>query len=342
MHLPAPHVPTTTLGYLRPVLRLLHANGFDFNALQGRWPLAHQAAVPVRERVPVSLSRELMQIAALHQARWGKHPLWRALILHTQYSDFGGLGLSLEAGGDLLGVLQRIATYHPLVSDAITLSMSVTDHVCRLQCLFTTDQAPHRQSILYLIGVLVSYCRSRSDNHFLPRCIGLLAPCDEEMAELSAYCGCPVVAASVTYIEFPLQTLHAPLNDSDPELVSSLEPVLQGRLNAQTSTYTAKLQHWLRMNLGETPPRLGAAAAALHLSERSLQRRLQEEGVSWTALVQSTRQQIMDPILASADTPITDIALTLGYTHATSFSRAFRRHFGMTPRHYRKKRLSDR
>ncbi len=331
------HTPTTTLGYLRPVLRLLHDKGFDFNTLQPLQALGDIHNTDARQRVPVSTSRQLMEQAA---TLCPTPPLWKSLIKHTQYSDFGGLGLTLEAGGNLLTALQRIANYHALVSDALTLRINVQPHHCQLIISLPHTEAPHRQSILYLIGLLAGYCRSRSDDRFLPECIGLTHPSDKEIAALSQHCGCPVLAANTVFIQFPAENLHTPLKDSDPELATSLETVLQGRMTTQARTYAAMLQQWLRLNIGESSPRLCSAASALHMSERSLQRRLREEGVSWSSLVQSTRQQVMDPILSTPGMPITEVALTLGYTHATSFSRAFRKRYGMTPRSYRKKMLN--
>lgn len=157
---------------------------------------------------------------------------------------------------------------------------------------------------------------------------------------LGEYCACKVEEAAVAFVEFRAQDLQAPLSDSDTELAHSLDTVLQGRLDVKKHTYANVLTQWLRMNMGETMPRLTLAANALHMSERSLQRRLHDEGLSWTMLVKTTRQQMMETILPSPDIPITEVALTLGYTHATSFSRAFRKQYGVAPSDYRKHRMN--
>jgi AraC-like DNA-binding protein len=328
--------PTTTLGYLRPLLRVMQEKGINLDTLHIPRQSLNESSTDGRLRIPAEVSRALIEQAA---QLCPDKPLWKSMIRHTRYHDMGGLGLSLEAGGNLLDVLQRIAYFHSLVSDALTLRISVHNDYCRLLLVATDTNTPHRQSLLYVIGLLVQYCRSRSDNRLLPQCIGLPASTSEESAMLGEYCACKVEESAVAFVEFRGQDLQAPLSDSDTELAHSLDTVLQGRLDVQKHTYANVLKQWLRVNMGETMPRLSLAANALHMSERSLQRRLHDEGISWTTLLKSTRQQMMETILPSPDVPITEVALTLGYTHATSFSRAFRKQYGVAPSDYRKHRM---
>ncbi len=329
--------PTTTLGYLRPLLRVMQEKGINLDTLQIPRHSLNESSTDGRLRIPVDVSRALIEQAT---QLCPDKPLWKSMIRHTRYHDLGGLGLSLEAGGNLLDVLQRIAYFHSLVSDALTLRINVHHDHCRLLLAASAPNTPHRQSLLYVIGLLVQYCRSRSDNRLVPQRIGLPTLTTEEGAMLGEYCACKVEESAVAFVEFRALDLQAPLSDSDTELAHSLDTVLQGRLDVKKHTYANVLTQWLRMNMGETMPRLTLAANALHMSERSLQRRLHDEGLSWTMLVKTTRQQMMETILPSPDIPITEVALTLGYTHATSFSRAFRKQYGVAPSDYRKHRMN--
>jgi AraC family transcriptional regulator of arabinose operon len=51
------------------------------------------------------------------------------------------------------------------------------------------------------------------------------------------------------------------------------------------------------------------------------------------------RLQMSAEILVSTNRPIKEIACSAGYRHCSSFVRAFRTHFGLSPSCYRKKRL---
>ena len=78
------------------------------------------------------------------------------------------------------------------------------------------------------------------------------------------------------------------------------------------------------------------AAFELGVSVTTLKRRLRENGRSYSEVVKSRRHHWAEILLRDTETPIRDIARTLGYRHASNFTRAFERVAGMSPRAYRK------
>lgn len=84
-------------------------------------------------------------------------------------------------------------------------------------------------------------------------------------------------------------------------------------------------------------PTLDHAAGLLGMPVRTLQRRLQQGGVSYSQLVEQTRRESAQIMLSRHDMRISEIAATLGYADPASFSRAFHRWMGMSPRAYRQK-----
>jgi AraC-like DNA-binding protein len=80
---------------------------------------------------------------------------------------------------------------------------------------------------------------------------------------------------------------------------------------------------------------LGTAAEATHMSERSLQRRLTECGLSFTRLVEEVRFVSARRLLRDPKVKIVEISNQLGYTDSANFTRAFRRWSGLSPRAYR-------
>ncbi len=73
-------------------------------------------------------------------------------------------------------------------------------------------------------------------------------------------------------------------------------------------------------------------AAALGMSERTLRRRLAEEGLGYQQLLDEVREPLAAAMLAGSSLPVQEIALRLGYSGATSFIAAHRRWTGRTPR----------
>ena len=77
-------------------------------------------------------------------------------------------------------------------------------------------------------------------------------------------------------------------------------------------------------------------AATLDLQPRVLQKRLQEDGTSYAALLRETRLQIAQQHLGARTMAITDLALNLGYAEVAVFSRHFKQWTGYSPRAWQK------
>lgn len=76
---------------------------------------------------------------------------------------------------------------------------------------------------------------------------------------------------------------------------------------------------------------MGAAAAALHVSTRTLHRRLAVEGTSYRRLIDTARHARAVEMLSDLGLGVDQIAARLGYADAAAFIRAFRRWTGATP-----------
>ena len=79
-------------------------------------------------------------------------------------------------------------------------------------------------------------------------------------------------------------------------------------------------------------------AALLHLSDRTLRRRLAEEGTSFTAVAGEVQRRIATRELRCAGARIEDVAANSGYSDAANFRRAFIRWTSMSPAQYRRMR----
>ncbi|MCY1179300.1 HTH-type transcriptional regulator VirS [compost metagenome] len=102
----------------------------------------------------------------------------------------------------------------------------------------------------------------------------------------------------------------------------------------------ARVVALLGAQLARGEPDRGALAAALGLSERTLQRRLADEGSSYQQLLNDTRRHLAERHLEEGRLPIAEIAVLLGYSEPSVFFRAFRQWTGLTPGEYRQKHRS--
>jgi AraC-like DNA-binding protein len=106
---------------------------------------------------------------------------------------------------------------------------------------------------------------------------------------------------------------------------------------------TGSLADWVRQMLWDARddwPNLAELAATLNMSPRTLDRALEKEGVRFRDIAKSIRHERACALLADETRTVLDIALELGYTDATNFTRAFRAQAGMPPSQWRRDYLS--
>lgn len=82
-------------------------------------------------------------------------------------------------------------------------------------------------------------------------------------------------------------------------------------------------------------PTMSTVARRLGASERSLRRRLAEEGVKFRDLVSDVQRVRARELLRQPDATVTDVAFLLGFSDASAFARAFKRWFGHSPKELR-------
>jgi len=81
-------------------------------------------------------------------------------------------------------------------------------------------------------------------------------------------------------------------------------------------------------------------AAALGISVRTMNRRLEQAGVSYFEILDNARYSVSRKLIRETDMPLKEIAKALSYTDASSFSRAFRRWSGVSPEQWRMTRCA--
>lgn len=96
-----------------------------------------------------------------------------------------------------------------------------------------------------------------------------------------------------------------------------------------------ELKHLIACLAGTGHPSIERVAECLGTSTRSLQRDLQLKGVTYSDLVDSVRYELAQSLLRNTTCRISEVSAMLGYTDPSSFSRAFMRWSGVSPRGYR-------
>ena len=126
---------------------------------------------------------------------------------------------------------------------------------------------------------------------------------------------------------------------SDPRLYD-LMLSLGNRLIAEREApadLLARCQRAIIDNVSRGEVTLEATAASVSLAPRTLQSKLAQFGTTFEALLQDTRRNLAVGYLRESDLNLTDIALLLGFSELSAFSRATQRWFGVPPSTYRQR-----
>jgi AraC-like DNA-binding protein len=132
--------------------------------------------------------------------------------------------------------------------------------------------------------------------------------------------------------------LDHPLPQANPLTVAQCEATcreLVARKRARTGLSNEVRARLIRLDGVDVG--MDAIARELHLSTRTLRRRLGEAGTSYRELLDEVREALAEELLATGALSVSDVAIRLGYAEATSFIYAFRRWKGETPAVYAQK-----
>lgn len=91
----------------------------------------------------------------------------------------------------------------------------------------------------------------------------------------------------------------------------------------------------MRLSEQRRVPRLSEMANEIGVSERTLIRRLQYEGLTYRGIVGELLKSRCESLLGNTDMALSDAAEELGFSDTSSFYRSFRRWYGVTPSQFR-------
>ena len=159
-------------------------------------------------------------------------------------------------------------------------------------------------------------------------------------AEYAAAFSAPVRFEAPHYaLRFDAAHLDLPVPGADPALGRYLSAHLDARLEARATpapTFPEEVAAQLEAGLAAGRVTQAEVADALHVSTRTLQRRLEEAATSFTAVLDDVRHRRATHLLAAPQRTVAEVAYLLGYTEPRAFHRSFRRWTGQTPSAWRR------
>ncbi len=166
-----------------------------------------------------------------------------------------------------------------------------------------------------------------------PLRVAFTGPPPPHLEALASAFACP--------LEFgqPSNEMHYPLAwlDRAPQLANAITAAQVSRACARMveefkwqSGLTRRVYHELTSTPGQFPD-IEAVAATLCMTSRTLRRKLEAEGTSYSELLDGVRHALAVDYLGTSMLGAADVAAALGFSDTASFRRAFKRWTGASP-----------
>lgn len=274
--------------------------------------------------------------------------MWRAGE-RMELTHLGAVGGAMAAAPTLGQALRCLVTYFGTVQSASSVAMEQEGDTVTLHYrVLDEDIWPRAADAELTLGVFAGAVRRFAPDAARAVAATLEADQNRSAAAISAHLGRAVRAGPDNALSIPARLLDQRAPAAAPDdggaafraSMQSLDRHLrQIRLNQPVSDRVLDL---LLQRMGRAEADQDAIARALGMSRRTLRRRLEAEGQTFQHLNEICRCNIGRALLIRSELPMIEIALRLGYSDHTAFSRAFSRWFGMSPRDLRRNDASGR
>lgn len=283
--------------------------------------------------------------------------LWRVLV---EISGDPTIGLRIATGlegavmppsfmvayhaRDFRDALQRVARFKRLCApEEVRIEERKDCYEIVVTWMHADEQASPPALVDATLASLMELGRSGTASSLSALRVELARP-EKRKADYERYFGCRVTfGAARDCLTLRGTDLDKPFVSYNAEMLDILVPELDRRLDQQThnTTLVEQIRWVLRRRLTAGRPDIRSVATELAMSERSLQRKLTDEGVTFQSLLSDTRHQLALEYLADPALAIIEVAYMLGYEDQNSFFRAFRQWEELTPTAWRTQQVAE-
>jgi AraC-like DNA-binding protein len=277
--------------------------------------------------------------------------LWQHATELTKDSCFGfkaarqlhpttlhALGFAWMASATLKEALERLVRYLHIVNSAVVVHLDEED-----DCVHLVFPLPGEiKEVAYEamdagLAVIIDMCRTSYGADFHPLRMSLLRLEPLRPEKFTEYFQCPIkYSQPENVITFGRAELEALLPTSNAELAIANDKIVADYLAAlDRSDVVMQVKTKLIEQLPHGDVTEDDVASAIHMSRRSLQRKLKEQGASYKELLDGTRSDLAKEYIRNSRLSINEITYMLGFSEPSNFTRAFKRWTGHSPTEFR-------
>nr|WP_311530415.1 AraC family transcriptional regulator [uncultured Ralstonia sp.] len=252
-------------------------------------------------------------------------------------SDFGPISLLLQHQPTLRHALAEMERYRHLLSDSVAMPVEEAGGVAIVRILLVTGRPdPGRQAIELSVGVALSLMRALLGSAWMPRGVHFSHAAPTSYAIHSRVFGPKIeFGGEFDGIVLEQRDLDRPNPLADATLARYAKELLALQPRAGQESIAADTRRAIHVLMPQGHNTIELVAPKLGLSSRTLQRRLEQEGEDFSSLVNEVRMELAARYLADPRYPVSQVAMLLGFSQISSFSRWFSTQFGLAPTRWR-------
>lgn len=205
----------------------------------------------------------------------------------------------------------------------------------------TNRTAAARQELDWLFALLHSGLRAVMGAQLSLAAVEFVGAASSDPREHQRVFGCPVrFGARANRLSFTEEVWEAQNPNANAALAEILERHARGLMAGLPAVngLRATVHALVSARLEEGALSIESTAKQLGMSARTLQRRLAEEGESFGEVVDHARRLSAERMLTENVLPLAEIALLVGFSEQSAFTRAFKKWTDTTPAHFRRER----
>lgn len=326
------HLPVASGGISRLAYKHARAAGIDLESQLQEAGLTH--AQIENPRAPIKVRDQIkflnLVASAVNDDFLGFH-----LAQACDLREIGLLYYVLASSETLIEALQRAVRYSTIVNEGVSQTCIDGKYIGLSFNYVGVSRHPDRHQIEFWITAIVRTCRQLTGFRVLPERVRLVHH-RTTGAELAEIFGDNIeFGASFDDVAFPVSIRNSRVVSADPYLnnllISYCEDALANRKRKRGSFQSA-VENSIAPLLPHGKATAADVARQLGLSQRTFARRLASEGLTFSELLENLRSDLAGRYLMEGDMGVSEVAWLLGYREVGSFSHAFRRWTGKSPR----------
>ncbi|MGE8359042.1 AraC family transcriptional regulator [Pseudomonas sp.] len=326
---------TTSSNWALGIVQALEMGGVDCRAIFAELGLDYEALNDPDARFPQDAMTRLWHRAVEVS---GNPAIGLNMARVVRPASFHVVGYALMSSRTLKEGFARLVRYQRIIGEGADLSFRPTAKGYELILAIHGDRLPPaRQSAEASLAYALAFCRWMTGRQIRPQEILFQGDPPADIGPFQQVFQAPLTFNASHYgVRFDRADLEMPLptaNESLAQLHDAFAGDYLARFSGSRVTHQARQVLCRLLPQGE--PKREVVAQSLHLSQRTLQRRLQDEGTSFQHLLDETRRELAEQYLAQPSLTLLEIAYLLGFADPSNFFRAFRRWFDCTPGEYR-------